>query len=64
MNDRSGIPSLLRSARAGLARVKRLLSESGGDEDAIFEPLRTPERRVRDDVERRAAEAWKTRTRL
>ena len=64
MDNRSTIPILLRSARVGLVRLKKLLSESGGAEDAVFEPLRTPERRDRDDVEQRVAEAWRARTRL
>jgi hypothetical protein len=62
MDNRSAIQTLWRSARAGLARFKQLLSESGGADEAVFEPLRTPERRDLDDAERRVAEAWKART--
>ncbi len=64
MSDRSTIQLMLRSARAAAARLRTLLSESGGPEDAVFEPLRAPERRDRDAIERRVAEAWKARTRL
>ncbi len=64
MDNRSTVQTFWRAARGGLARLSRLISEGDPADQAIFfAPPRPPERRERDDAERRIAEARKARLR-
>jgi len=59
MTLQSSVQNLWSAARAGLGRLKRLLTETGNSDDMIFD-IRDPEDRWRsDDRGRRAADPRK-----
>jgi hypothetical protein len=59
MTWRSSIESLWNAARAGLARVNRLLAETGNSDDMIFDIRDGRDRWRSDDRERRSVDPRK-----
>ena len=58
MNTHSAVQTFWRAARGGLARLNQLLAEGDAAEESVFlAPRQAPERRGREDAERRIAEA-------
>jgi hypothetical protein len=60
MTRRSSVHDLWNAARAGLARLKRLLAETGNSDDMIFDIRDASDRWRLDDREPRAVDPRKT----
>jgi hypothetical protein len=59
MSWRSSVQNLWRAARTGLARLNRVLAETGNSDDMVFD-IRDPKDRWRsNERERRAADSRK-----